>query len=651
MCGIVGFFEVNQGKDLSVKTELIKSMARSINHRGPEQNGIFNNLENSLYLAHLRLAIHDLSPTGVQPMHSQCGKYTIVFNGEIYNYKDLKAELVVDEDVFWKGSSDTEVLIEYISRKGIKATLEKLNGMFAFALYNKVKDTLTLARDRFGEKPLYVYNDNRSLAFSSELKPIEIFQPSLTLNHNSIATQLKYSYIPAPYSIYNEVFKLPAGHYLEIDLADIKTCSLEKAIPFWNIHDEIRNAKAEQESDLKGSINKIENALKNSVKLRMDSDVPFGAFLSGGIDSTCIVALMQEQASKPIDTFSIGFNNDNYNEAHHAKEVAKVLGTNHHELYLESKDMLDYIPKLQSIYDEPFADSSQIPTFMVSKFAKKNVTVALTGDSGDELFAGYNRHLLASRLEASFERYPLSLRKTFGSAVTSISPKTYDKLAFFLKLILGNRFDFNRLGDKVHKFAGAFAAKNGFELYKNLISTSVTHRELLLKGRDVNILSKAIFEDENFNTSEKMMIQDTLSYMQHDILTKVDRASMANSLETRVPFLDNDVFRAAWSIPFEHKIYNGQTKYPLRKIISKYVPDTLMKRPKAGFGVPISDWLRGDLREWAESLLSEKSIILSGSMDYNAVQKIWKEHKSGKFNHQYELWNILMLQQWLVNKN
>lgn len=648
MCGIAGFFTENM--ELGIKAELIKSMGESIKHRGPEQNGVFNNLANSLYLVHQRLAIHDLSPAGGQPMQSQCGKYVIVFNGEIYNYKDLKAELIA-EDVFWKGSSDTEVLLEYLSRKGTKATLKKLNGMFAFVLYNKVNNRLTLARDRFGEKPLYVYTDNQSLAFSSELKPIEIFQPNLTLNHNAIATQLKYSYIPAPHSIYDEVFKLPAAHFLEIDLADIKTCSLENAMPFWSIHDEICNAKALQENDLKASVNKIEKALSNSVKLRMDSDVPFGAFLSGGIDSTCIVALMQEQTSKPIDTFSIGFNNDNYNEAHHAKEVAKVLGTNHHELYLDPKDMLEYIPKLQSIYDEPFSDSSQLPTFMVSKFAKNNVTVALTGDGGDELFAGYNRHLLANRLESSFERYPLSLRKKFGNVITSISPKTYDKLAYFLKLILGSRFDLNCLGDKAHKFADAFATENSLELYKNLISTAATHKGVLLKGRDLNALSKTIFKNPDFNTSEKMMIQDTLSYMQHDILTKVDRASMANSLETRVPFLDNDVFRTAWSVPFEHKVHNGQTKYPLRSIISKYVPDNLMNRPKAGFGVPISDWLRGELRDWAENLLSEQSINLSDSISHGAVQKIWKEHLSGKFNHQYELWNILMFQQWLVNKN
>lgn len=642
MCGITGFFQNTPEFNL----DKIRGMSAAIKVRGPDQYGEYSSIDKRLHLAHQRLSILDLTEAGKQPMQSQCGGYVIVFNGEIYNYKALAKTLNVN----WRGSSDTEVLLEFLINKGIEKALPELNGMFAFALYNKVKNTVTLARDRFGEKPLYIFSDNQSVAFSSELRPIEVFTSNLTLNDDAIATQLKYSYIPAPFSIYNEVFKLPAAHYLEIDLNNISSFSLANSTCYWNIEREIAEAKAEPKTDIDTSILKVEDSLSKSVKLRMDTDVPFGAFLSGGIDSTCIVALMQEQSSKPIDTFSIGFHNDNYNEAHHAKDVAKVLKTNHHELYLDPKDMLDYIPQLQTIYDEPFADSSQLPTFMVSKFAKKNVTVALTGDSGDELFAGYNRHLLANKLSTSFEKYPLPLRKSCGKAITSISPRAYDKLADFLKLILGSRFDLNRLGDKLHKFAGTFEARDGFELYKKLISTSVTRSGFLLKGRDVNIFSKSIFESSSFNISEKMMIQDTLSYMQHDILTKVDRASMANSLETRVPFLDNDVFRTAWSIPFEHKIYNGQTKYPLRKIISKYVPDNLMNRPKAGFGVPISDWLRGDLRDWAESLLSEQSIDMSGAINHSAVQKVWKEHLSGKANHQYELWNILMLQQWLINK-
>lgn len=648
MCGLIGFYDSSNRLNVSDKVQLIHKMASEISHRGPDQFDFHQSPCEFLYLAHQRLSIHDLSEAGNQPMHSHCGNYILVFNGEIYNYKELAAEL----DLKWRGSSDSEVLLEYIIKKGFKYALPKLNGMFSFALYSKRSNTLVLARDRFGEKPLYLFSNQKSFVFSSELRPIEIFSPNLTLNNDAIATQLKYSYIPSPFSIYNEVVKLPAAHYLEVDLSNISTFSLDNAVSYWDIQDEICDLKVLHfDGDIESSVQKVESSLRRSVKLRMDSDVPFGAFLSGGIDSTCIVALMQDQSNVPIDTFSIGFNNKNYNEAHHAKDVAKILGTNHHELYLDSKDMLDFIPKLHTIYDEPFADSSQLPTFMVSKFAKKSVTVALTGDSGDELFAGYNRHLLADRLSASFDRCPHSLRKVCGKAVTSISPRTYDKLSEFLKFFLGNRFDLNRLGDKLHKFAIAFEARNAFELYTTLVTTSVSHDKLLLKGNDVNLFSKEIFGNSIFNLSEKMMLQDTISYMQHDILTKVDRASMANSLETRVPFLDNDVFRTAWSIPFEHKIHNGQTKYPLRRIISKYVPDNLMNRPKAGFGVPISDWLRGDLRDWAENLLSDQSINLSGAISYQEVQKIWKEHQSGRFNHQYELWNILMLQQWLVNKN
>lgn len=647
MCGIVGFFDSNDCRTPSVKAKLINDMAKEVAHRGPDEYGFFSNESRDLYLAHQRLAIHDLTEAGAQPMHSHCGGYVIVFNGEIYNYKELKKEL----DLNCIGKSDTEVLLECLARHGVSNTLRKLNGMFAFALYNKKENKLTLARDRFGEKPLYIYSNNRSFAFSSELRPIEIFQPNLTLNQDAVATQLKYSYIPSPISIYDEVFKLPAAHYLEIDLNLNLNVNPSEAFCYWDLISEVEAVKKNVSRNLDDSVARVETALRKSVRLRMDSDVPFGSFLSGGIDSTCIVALMQSESSKKIDTFSIGFNSEDYNEAHHAKKIANLLGTNHHELYLEPKDMLDYIPKLSSVYDEPFSDSSQLPTLMVSLFAKDSVTVALTGDSGDELFAGYNRHLLANKLEKYYGKYPLLLRESCSKLLKSIDSVTYDKVGFFLRCIFGNKLNVNRLGDNVHKFARAFEAKNGFDLYQTLISTSLNSELVLKNGQDFNYISKSLFDNCYFNLSEKMMLQDTLSYMQHDILTKVDRASMAASLETRVPFLDNDVFSTAWSIPFEHKIHNGRTKYPLRKIISNYIPDEIMNRPKAGFGVPIVDWLRFELRDWAESLLSKESLALNDSLCEKSIRKLWGDHQAGKSNNQYELWNILMLQQWLVDKN
>lgn len=651
MCGITGFYKRNASCMAVEFEQLITKMNSKIEHRGPNQQGYFSDQSNSLFLAHQRLSILDLTEAGKQPMESACGRFVIVFNGEIYNFIELKKELEINQHISWRGHSDTEVLLELIVRVGIDNALPKLNGMFVFALFDKKENRLLLARDRFGEKPLYIYSANDSFAFASELKPIEVYTKNLTINAAAVSAQLKFSYIPAPHSIYNEVFKLMPGHYLSLDLSTYSGVKFTDSKPYWEIEQLVKETSSSRASDisLEESLFENEKALRKSVSQRMVSDVPLGAFLSGGIDSTCIAALMQEESNRKIKTFSIGFHDKNYNEADHAKKVANILGTEHHELYLEPNDMLEYVPKLHEIYDEPFSDSSQLPTLMVSKFAKEHVTVALTGDAGDEVFTGYNRYVVGEKLDGKLSKIPSSLRSTLGGVAQAISPKTYDNMAAVVGRFNPRVKKHTRVGDNIHKFSRVFGFSNDEDLYNRLITTS-EHNLLTLTTNDIATPTNQAFKFPDISVAEKMMWQDSIGYMQNDILTKVDRASMSVSLETRVPFLDNDVLKQAWSTPLSHKLHGNQTKYPLRHIINKYIPEDVMNRPKAGFGVPIYSWLRNELRDWAESLLSENALANSGLLNVKLIRKIWLTHLSGSKNMQYELWNVLMFQQWYMNK-
>jgi asparagine synthase (glutamine-hydrolysing) len=647
MCGITGFFNNNPSNLL----EQLNVMSNAIKHRGPDQSGHYISKSNQLYIAHQRLSIIDLTDAGKQPMSSGCGKFVIAFNGEIYNFEELRSELESNHSVMWRGHSDTEVLVECIAKWGIDNTLVKLNGMFAFTLYDIEENKLFLARDRFGEKPLYIFSDNNSFVFASELKPIELFTKNLTLNHSAVDAQLRFSYIPAPYSIYNEVFKLLPGHSLEVDLNDFKKIDQGYAKPYWQVIDTIEKGIKNRNKflNLNDAVSETERLLKKSIAQRMVSDVPLGSFLSGGIDSSCITALMQANSTNKVKTFSIGFNDKDYNEAQHAKDVAGVLGTEHHEMYLNANDMLDFVPKLADIYDEPFSDSSQLPTLMVSKFAKQHVTVALTGDAGDEVFCGYNRYTLGPSLVNKFGNIPIGIRNGVKRTISSISPNTYHRMFSTLSKLLPRLQKYKRIGDKLHKFARVLDFKNEADLYQKLIQN---WPETAVSGEIIDIATdiSTAFKYEGLTLTERMMWQDAIGYMQNDILTKVDRASMSVSLETRVPFLDNDVYQHAWSLPLDYKLYNGVTKYPLRKIISKYVPQKIMNRPKAGFGVPIDSWLRYELRNWAENLLSENALNQSGVLDTTKIRNIWLGHLSGKINEQYALWNVLMFQQWNSRK-
>jgi asparagine synthase (glutamine-hydrolysing) len=643
MCGISGFFEIQPTKLLNK----LQNMSNAIRHRGPDQYGYYQSRPKNLYIAHQRLSIIDLTDAGQQPMSSSCGLFVIAFNGEIYNFEELRTELQLTYRVSWRGHSDTEVLVECIAKWGIDKTLIKLNGMFALAVYDVKNNNLVLARDRFGEKPLYIYSSANSFAFASELKPLEIFTSDLTINSSAVDAQLRYSYIPAPYSIYNEVFKMLPGHYLEIDLDKYKAFSFRDAKPYWQVRDaiEIGIKNQSQFKSIDDAIVETENVLSKSVRQRMVSDVPLGAFLSGGIDSTCITALMQANSSQKVKTFSIGFHDKNYNEAQHAKTVAGILGTDHYEMYLNPSDMLDYVPKLADIYDEPFADSSQLPTLMVSKFAKEHVTVALTGDAGDEVYCGYNRYAHGPKIINRLGKIPSFIRSGVSHVGSSISPQFYNMAFEKLSLLSSKLKKYKRVGDNIHKLARVIDFDDEADLYKKLI---MTWPEIAVTD-EVYDIATDIYESFSFkgiSLSEKMMWQDAIGYMQNDILTKVDRASMAVSLETRVPFLDNDVYQHAWSLPIEFKLYKGMTKYPLRQIISKYIPSEVMNRPKSGFGVPIDSWLRNELKGWAEDLLSDSSLDCLGILDKNKIKHLWKTHQSGKVNEQYALWNVLMLQQW-----
>lgn len=642
MCGILGFFTGDSNK----KQNLLGRMKSSIEHRGPDQSGFYTS--NNLKFAHQRLSIHDLSEAGAQPMFSHCGNYVIVFNGEIYNFDSIRQRIDAVKSIRWRGRSDTEVLLEAFVQFGLEKTLALVDGMFAFAIHDRANDNVIFARDRFGEKPLYFYFGPNEFAFSSELRPIELFADSLTLNQAAVSTQLQYSYIPDEHSIYNEVSKLLPGHHLTVSIGSNTRYLAGDQIQYWSaVNAALTYASASVSLSPKEAQELTESSLEQSVVQRMASDVPLGAFLSGGIDSTCIVALMQKNSSKKINTFSIGFKDESYNEAHHAKAVAAFLGTDHHELYLEPKDIIGIVPKLHLINDEPFSDSSQLPTYMVSRYAKTKVSVALTGDAGDELFGGYNRHILAKKLSQVIMTTPHFLRRAVSRLLKYPSRSNYDSISRLVRMTSAGKLQISSFSDKAYKLSRAFDARTGLELYSRLISTGNLNHGLTMP---LEIISQDIFGSTKLSLSECMMLQDIIGYLRNDILTKVDRASMACSLETRVPFLSNKVFEAAWRTPVSAKIDGGVGKLPLRRIVSKYVPEKIINRPKAGFGVPIYHWLRHDLRDWAEDLLSEEALVKSGLLNVNSIRQSWKLHLSGDFNLQYELWNVLMFQQWYMSK-
>ena len=616
-------------------------MAFVLRHRGPDDHGIWFDADARIGLAHTRLSILDLSTAGHQPMPSASGRFIISFNGEIYNHLEMRRRLQEASSApNWRGHSDTETLLAGFEAWGIEATVQKTFGMFAFAVWDKHTRTLTLARDRIGEKPLYYGWQNGAFLFASELKAIKC-HPSFCgdINRNALAAYMRFGNVPAPQSIYTGISKLTPGTLLTVTLDAAKDCI---PVPYWSLLDVARKGLQDpfQGSDSE-ALAQLTSTLSAAVLSQQIADVPVGAFLSGGIDSSLIVAMMQSQANKPVHTFTIGFENAQYNEANYARAVANHLGTQHTELIVTSAQAQEVLFLLPTLYDEPFADSSAIPTFLVSKLAHKDVKVSLSGDGGDELFGGYNRY------SNKVEKIPGFLRRPLALIFESVSPNTWDLAASLSSPLLPNSLKFTSPGDRAHKLASVLHCDSPSHLYERLLSQWPEANSIVL-GADYKSSIQSLWQQlSDFKSNElKMMACDTLGYLPNDILHKVDRAAMGVSLETRVPFLDNRVIEFAWRLPQHMKIRNGQRKWILRELLYKHVPRNLIERPKTGFGIPIGDWLRGPLRDWAEDLLSESRLRQEGFFDPIPIRRKWAQHLSGARNWQHHLWNVLMFQAW-----
>ncbi len=646
MCGIAGFLDIARQTGSDELQSTVKKMVDTLRHRGPDDNGVWVDAETGIALGHSRLSIVDLSPTGHQPMLSACSRYVIVFNGEIYNFKTLRQELEAMGHKF-SGHSDTEVMLAAINQWGLEAAVKRFNGMFTFALWNRQAQCLHLARDRLGEKPLYYGWMGKTFLFGSELKAL-CAHPDFKkeINRNALALYLRHNYVPAPYSIYKDIYKLPAGTILTLKRTD--NTYLPAPVPYWSAKEVAECGVAEPfTGTIEEAISQLESLLREAIKMRMEADVPLGAFLSGGVDSSLVVAIMQAQSERPVRTFSIGFYESDYNEANYAKAVAQHLGTDHTELYVTPEQAMAVIPLLPTLYDEPFADSSQIPTFLVSRLARRYVTVSLSGDGGDELFAGYNRYFWGQNIWKKMGWMPKNLRRAASTALTSLSPQAWEAIFQKMKKAMPEKIRQQNPGDKLHKLSEILVVENPEAMYLGLVSHWKDPSSLVLGSCEppTNLTDRSKWANLP-DFTQRMMYLDIVTYLPDDILVKVDRASMGVSLEARVPLLDHRVVEFVWSIPMSMKIRNSQSKWLLRQVLYKYVPKELIERPKMGFGVPIDSWLRGPLREWAEVLLDEQRLREEGFFNPQPIREKWAEHLSGKRNWQYYLWDVLMFQAW-----
>ena len=667
MCGLTGFWQPGSFSTERA-TATVATMATKIAHRGPDDAGVWVDAAAGIGLAHRRLSILDLSPAGHQPMVSPSGRFVLVFNGEIYNHLDLRGELEAHPSPFppslafphqgggdfwdrsWRGHSDTETLLACFAAWGVEKTLQASVGMFAFALWDRQERTLVLGRDRLGEKPLYYGWQGDTFLFGSELKALKA-HPAFRaeIDRNALALLLRHNCIPAPYSIYQGISKLRPGHVLILTHADSAAASPPEPRPYWRFNEAVAaglaNPFAGSDAD---AMDALETQLKQSIQAQMLSDVPLGALLSGGVDSSTIAALMQAQSRQPVRTFTIGFDEGGYDEAVHAKAVAQHLGTEHTELYMRPEDALAVIPRLPSLYCEPFSDSSQIPTFLVSQLARQQVTVALSGDAGDELFGGYNRYLLAHTVWGKMQRLPWFARQAAASVLRALPPTVWDRLFEMTKWLLPRRLHLATPGDKAHKLADVLALADGQAFFQQLTSHWHDPASVVIGAREPKtLLTDRLAWPKTDSFEHWMMAMDAQTYMADDILVKVDRAAMAVSLETRVPMLDHRVVELAWRMPLPLKIRDGQGKWLLRQVLYRYVPKALIERPKMGFGIPLDTWLRGPLRDWAEALLDESRLRREGFFHPGPIRRKWAEHLAGTRNGQYHLWDVLMFQAWL----
>lgn len=652
MCGLTGIL-APQNQATEGLRHLVHAMTSPLVHRGPDAGDIW--VGDGIALGHRRLSILDLSPAGAQPMRSACGRYVVAYNGEIYNHLDLRREL---DTVFaapeWRGHSDTETLLAGIAHWGLDDTLSRAAGMFAIALWDRRDRRLSLARDRIGEKPLYWGWAGSSVVFGSELKALRA-HPDFPRDicRQALAQYLRSAYVPAPRSIHPGVYKLEPGCILTIDGAPPAAPPHGPLRPgeshgslsirrYWSLNEMIEEGARSQFTSESEALSTVDEVLRQAVRRQMVADVPLGAFLSGGIDSSLIVALMQAQSSRSVQTFTVGFENPAFNEAPFAAAVARHLGTDHTELTVTETEAREVIPLLPDMYDEPFADSSQIPTHLVCKAARRTVTVALSGDAGDELFGGYNRYFWGPRIWQRLNWMPYPVRRGLGRGIAALPVNAWDRLGAFI----GGRV--TRPGDKAHRLAARLRdIRTMDDLYRSLVSEwPAEHMVLGLGKAGQTLLDDPLPAVLDGDASARMMAQDMRTYLPDDILCKVDRAAMAISLETRVPFLDPDFLAASARLPTQMKIRDGQGKWALRQILYRHVPRDLIERPKTGFGIPVGEWLRGPLRSWAEDLLSEENLRRDGLIDPAPVRQAWAEHLSGRRDWTHRLWIILMLMAW-----
>lgn len=643
MCGITGFLDIRGGK--LQNRRIIAAMTQVLAHRGPNAEGMWQSSDGVANMGHRRLSIIDLSPTGAQPMLSMDGRYALIFNGEIYNFQELR-DILLTEGASFVGTSDTEVLLMALIRWGGGLTLSRLNGMFTFAFWDDYERTMLLARDRFGEKPLYYGWQSGVFFFGSELKALAR-HPSFRreIDRDVLSLFMRFNYVPSPWCIFQGVHKLPPGHFLKV----VPGKGAVASEAYWCFRDIAANRQVRQiDANDNGFIDELDTCLRKAVRMRMLADVPLGAFLSGGIDSSVIVALMQVQSSRPVKTFTIGFWEAPYNEAQDAACVARHLGTEHHEYYISNHECLDMIGRIPDYYDEPFADSSQIPTAFVSQFTSRHVTVALSGDAGDEFWGGYNRYIWTSRLWPRLQRIPRGVRRILANIIYQRSPAQWEDLLLCANRFLPSRLRVRGGGEKMHKLALALAVRNPDEMYRSFVSQWQDPSVILCESHETRFLDDHLAAvPSNLDYIERMMYLDTLTYLPDDILCKVDRASMAVGLEVRVPFLDNNLVDLAWSLSNEVRLHRGISKWPLRQVLKRYLPEVAFERPKLGFGIPIGEWMRGPMREWVEDMLSDDRLRNGGFFQPEVVRKEWELHLSGRFNRQHSLWSILMFQAWL----
>ena len=640
MCGLAGIFSSGRWSPEELRRITLR-MSDAIAHRGPDDEGVWVDATAGIGLGFRRLAIVDLSEQGHQPMRSASGRYVIIFNGEVYNHRALRRELESSGCAF-RGHSDTEVILAAFEQWGIERAVRRFIGMFAIAVWDVSQQTLCLIRDRLGIKPLFVYQHDGLVSFGSELKAL-LAGPEFdrTLDTSALTSYLRYLYVPAPQSIFRHVVKLAPGHILTI--AD-PTVTLRPSVPFWSAETAAREGQVTQFSGGdEDAIAELEAVLTDAVRLRMQADVPLGALLSGGIDSSTVVALMQASADRPVKTFTIGFDQHDFDEATHARAVANHLGTDHTELHLTGSDALAVIPRLAEMFDEPLADPSQIPTFLVCELARREVTVALTGDGGDELFGGYNRYIQGERLIGGFGRWPSLLRRFSASGLTSVSPRTWNRMRDTLRPVFPLAGRTRLLGEKMHKLGDLLREESTDGMYRSLLSAWQEPENFVVGGAAAS-LNGAMQNETQLALMERMMLADQTAYLPDDLLAKVDRASMAVSLEARVPILDHRVVELSWRLPRKYKVRDGRSKWILREILYKHVPRALVDREKMGFSIPLAQWLAGPLRNWAGDLLV--STDTDRLLHAGVVRKEWDRFLAGDTNNSAGIWAVVMFRAW-----